>query len=101
MIYVTGERLQSHHVRAVDFGRRWRGLDPAQVYDYLDRVADELDRLHRQLVTANTEAERVRQALRQWQSRQTENRQSENRQSGNRRTENRHAWRAHPVGERR
>ncbi|QKW12495.1 DivIVA domain-containing protein [Verrucosispora sp. NA02020] len=86
MIYVTGERLQSHHVRAVDFGRRWRGLDPAQVYDYLDRVADELDRLQRQLVTANTEAERVRQALRQWQSRQTENRP---------------AWHAHPVGERR
>ncbi|QOC93307.1 DivIVA domain-containing protein [Micromonospora craniellae] len=96
MIYVSGERLQSHHVRAADFGRRWRGLDPAQVYDYLDRVADELDRLHRQLVTANTEAERVRQALRQWQSRQTENRQVEHQ-----RTENRQARHVHPVGERR
>ncbi|MEW2381442.1 DivIVA domain-containing protein [Micromonospora sp. NPDC047707] len=71
MIYVTGERLQAHHVRAATFDIRWRGLDPNQVYDYLHRIADELDRLHRELATANTEAERIRQALRQWQSRHT------------------------------
>ncbi|MEV4202035.1 DivIVA domain-containing protein [Micromonospora globbae] len=69
MIYVTGNRLQAHHVRAAAFVMRWRGLDPAQVYDYLGRVADELDRLRRELTTAHTEAERIRQALRQWQSR--------------------------------
>ncbi|MEU4589815.1 DivIVA domain-containing protein [Micromonospora aurantiaca (nom. illeg.)] len=68
MIYVTGERLLPHHVRAAFFDRRWRGLDPAQVRDHLDRVADELERLSRELVTTRTEAERVRQALRQWQS---------------------------------
>ncbi|MEV6372532.1 DivIVA domain-containing protein [Micromonospora musae] len=71
MIYVTRERLQPPHVRLASFGRRWRGLDPAQVHDYLDRVADELERLRRELTTANTEAERIRQALRQWQSRHT------------------------------
>ncbi|GGM21387.1 hypothetical protein GCM10011608_02560 [Micromonospora sonchi] len=69
MIYLTGKRLHPHHVRAATFDRRWRGIDPAQVYDYLGRVADEMDRLHRELTTANTEAERIRQALRQWQSR--------------------------------
>ncbi|MEV2240798.1 DivIVA domain-containing protein [Micromonospora sp. NPDC049891] len=86
MIYLSGERLQSHHVRAAEFDRRWRGLDPAQVYDYLDRVADELTRLHRELTTANTESERIRQALRQWQSRHTDCRP---------------ATHGHPTGERR
>ncbi|MFG2102516.1 DivIVA domain-containing protein [Micromonospora echinaurantiaca] len=70
MIYVTGERLLPQHVRAAAFDTRWRGLDPAQVHAYLNQLADELDRLHRDLATANTEAERIRQALRQWQSRQ-------------------------------
>jgi len=69
MIYLTGERLRSHQVRAAVFDRRWRGLDPAQVRDHLDSVADEMERLHRELTTARTEAERIRQALRQWQSR--------------------------------
>ncbi|MFC0508243.1 DivIVA domain-containing protein [Micromonospora costi] len=69
MIYVTGERLHPHQVRAAAFDTRWRGLDPDQVYAYLNRAADELERLHRELTTANTEAERIRQALRQWQSR--------------------------------
>ncbi|NJP32043.1 DivIVA domain-containing protein [Micromonospora thermarum] len=69
MIYVTGVRLQAHHVRTATFDTRWRGLDPSQVHDYLNRIADELDRLHRELTTTNTEAERIRQALRQWQSR--------------------------------
>ena len=71
MIYVTGERLHPHHARVAVFDTLWRGLDPNQVNDYLDRIADELDRLHRELATANTEAERIRQALRQWQSRHT------------------------------
>ncbi|MFI7606710.1 DivIVA domain-containing protein [Micromonospora sp. NPDC049366] len=69
MIYLTGERLHPHDLRSAVFDTRWRGLDPDQVLDYLHRVADELERLHRELTTANTEAERTRQALRQWQSR--------------------------------
>lgn len=71
MIYVTGERLLPHLVRAAAFDTCWRGYNPQQVHDYLNRVADELDRLHRDLATANTESERIRQALRQWQSRHT------------------------------
>ncbi|RLP94973.1 DivIVA domain-containing protein [Micromonospora sp. CV4] len=71
MIYLTGERLHPHDVRSAAFDTRWRGLNPDQVNDYLNRVADELECLHRELTTANTEAERVRQALRQWQSRHT------------------------------
>ncbi|WFE39387.1 DivIVA domain-containing protein [Micromonospora sp. WMMD998] len=62
------ERLLPHHVRAVVFDTRWRGLDPVQVRDHLDRVADELERLNRELITARTQNDRVRQALRQWQS---------------------------------
>jgi DivIVA domain-containing protein len=71
MIYVTGERLRPHLIRAAAFDTRWRGYDPDQVHAYLDRVAAELDRLHRELSTATTDAERIRQALRQWQSRHT------------------------------
>lgn len=71
MIYRSGERLGPHLVRAATFRvRRWRGLDPDQVYAFLRRVADEMDRLHRETATARTEAERIRQGLRQWQSRQ-------------------------------
>jgi DivIVA domain-containing protein len=71
MIYRSGQRLHPHDLRAAAFDTRRRGLDPEQVYGYLHRVADELDRLHRELTTATTEAERIRQALRQWQSRHT------------------------------
>ncbi|GIJ77042.1 DivIVA domain-containing protein [Micromonospora phaseoli] len=71
---MTGERPLPQQIRAATFDTRWRGLDPAQVHDYLNRLADELERLHRELTTANTEAERTLQALRQWQSRQTANR---------------------------
>ncbi|WP_433532038.1 DivIVA domain-containing protein [Micromonospora sp. CA-263727] len=71
MIYGTARRLRPHDIRAVTFDTRWRGLDPVQVRDYLSRTADELDQLHRELTTANIEAERIRQALRRWQSRHT------------------------------
>lgn len=96
MIYLSGERLHPHHVRAVEFERRWRGLDPVQVYAYLDRAADEIDRLHRELTTANTEAERIRQALRQWQSRHADRRQAAARQA-----DCRAATHHRPSGERR
>ncbi|WP_329929916.1 DivIVA domain-containing protein [Salinispora tropica] len=63
-------RLFSSQVRAATFARRrWRGLDPEQVYAYLDRVADELELLTREATTARAEGELIRQALRQWQSR--------------------------------
>ncbi|WP_029723602.1 DivIVA domain-containing protein [Salinispora cortesiana] len=67
-------RLFSSQVRAATFARRrWHGdLDPEQVYAYLDRVADELERLTREATTAHAEGELIRQALRQWQSRHTD-----------------------------
>ncbi|MBX7268752.1 DivIVA domain-containing protein [Micromonospora sp. Llam7] len=72
MIYVSGERLHPHHVHVrAAFDTRWRGVDPDQVNDYLNRVADELDRLHRELPPRTPRFERIRQALRQWQSRHT------------------------------
>jgi DivIVA domain-containing protein len=72
MIYVTGERLHPHHIRVAAFDTRWRGLDPEQVHVYLNQIADEIERLRHELTTANTEAERICQALRQWQSRHTD-----------------------------
>jgi DivIVA domain-containing protein len=69
VIYRAGERLGPHEVRAATFGVRWRGLDPGEVYAYLRQVADEMDRLLRETTTAKTESERIRQGLRQWQSR--------------------------------
>ncbi|WP_328345067.1 DivIVA domain-containing protein [Micromonospora sp. NBC_00421] len=73
MIYRAGRRLLPQHVRAVTFGtRRWRGLDPDQVYAFLDQVADELEHLTRDLATATTEGERIRAALRRWGSGHTD-----------------------------
>ena len=69
MIYRSGERIRPHQIRAVTFGSQRRGLDPEEVYAYLSRVADELDHLLRAETTARTEVERIRQGLRQWQSR--------------------------------
>ncbi|WP_230415862.1 cell division protein DivIVA [Micromonospora tarapacensis] len=106
MIYVTGERLHAHHIRAVDIDRRWRGLGPHHVHDYLNRAADEIDRLHRELTTANTEAERIRQALRQWQSRHADCRQAASRRfeaapPGHAHADCRSATYDHPTGEQR
>lgn len=69
MIYLAGDRLHAHHLRTAAFDTRWRGYDPEQVDALLARAADELEGLRRDLSTATTEAERIRQALRQWQSR--------------------------------
>ncbi|MEU8260859.1 DivIVA domain-containing protein [Micromonospora sp. NPDC048999] len=67
------QRLLPRHVRTATFDRRrWRGLDPDQVYAYLGRVADEMERLTRDLATVDAEGQRIRQALKQWQSRHTE-----------------------------
>jgi DivIVA domain-containing protein len=58
-------------VRAVRFGRApWRrGLDPDEVYELLDWVADELDLRAREVASALAEADRVKEALRRWQTR--------------------------------
>ncbi|MEN3613856.1 DivIVA domain-containing protein [Plantactinospora sp. ZYX-F-223] len=61
--------VQPSQVRAATFRSRWRGLDPEQVYAYLRRLADELEGLRRAESAARAEAERIRQGLRQCQSR--------------------------------
>lgn len=70
-MYRSGERLRPHLVRVAStvMHRRWRGLDPEEVYAYLHLVAEEMERLAHEAATAKTEAERVRQGLRQWQAR--------------------------------
>ncbi|GAA3738719.1 hypothetical protein GCM10022225_22110 [Plantactinospora mayteni] len=71
MIYRSGERLRPAVIRVASavMRRRWRGLDPEEVYEFLRLVANEVERLEREATTARTQAERVRQGLRQWQSR--------------------------------
>lgn len=70
LIYRSGERIEPYQVRAATFStRRWRGLDPDEVYAYLREVADEMDRLLREGTTARTETGRIREGLRQWRSR--------------------------------
>ncbi|MEQ4302655.1 DivIVA domain-containing protein [Plantactinospora sp. B6F1] len=69
MSYRAGRRIQPAQVRAAAFRSRWRGLDPEEVYDYLGRLADELEHLRRAERVARTEAERFRQAMLHWQSR--------------------------------
>jgi hypothetical protein len=44
-------------------------LDPDEVYGLLDGVADELDLRAREVAAALAEADRVREALRRWQTR--------------------------------
>ncbi|MFY1697015.1 MULTISPECIES: hypothetical protein [unclassified Solwaraspora] len=80
---VRRSRLTGPAVRAMRFlPRRWRGgLDPDEVYGYLERVADEVDELRRELRMAWTEADRVRNALREWQTEQFEARFDPQRQA--------------------
>ncbi|OZV75544.1 cell division protein DivIVA [Micromonospora echinospora] len=68
MIYLTGKRLGPHQIRSVEFDRCWRGLAPDQVRSHLDRVAGEVERLHRHIRAVEADGDRIRQALRCWQS---------------------------------
>ncbi|MFC7548096.1 DivIVA domain-containing protein [Plantactinospora sp. GCM10030261] len=64
-------RLDVYEVRRPRFrARPWRrgGLDPSEVYDFLERAADEIDLLHRELVAGQAEIERLRVALHHWQT---------------------------------
>jgi DivIVA domain-containing protein len=80
MIYRVGQRILPYQIRTKVFTRRRRGLDPQEVYAFLDQVADELDRVLQDGYIAHTEAERIRQGLRQWQTRHAHCHQSQTQQ---------------------
>lgn len=54
------------------FGRR--GLDPTEVDEFLRRVAGDLAYLYATLDRAREENERIKSALREWQTRQARHR---------------------------
>lgn len=78
-------RLDPSRIRSVRFSRRsWRrGLDPDEVYAFLARMADEVELLRRDIRVARDDADRVKNALRNWQTRNA--RAVDNRWRGDRR----------------
>ncbi|MEV6813507.1 DivIVA domain-containing protein [Micromonospora sp. NPDC051296] len=68
--YGTGRpaRLTPHELRTRTFAPRRRGVDPDQVREFQTTVADELADLHQQIRTLAQENERLKRALRDWQS---------------------------------
>ncbi|MEW2589808.1 DivIVA domain-containing protein [Micromonospora aurantiaca] len=69
-IYLTGlpARMTPHEVRTHAFDARRRGVDPDQVREFQARVADELTELHRQVRLLAQENDRLKRALRDWQT---------------------------------
>nr|WP_239098221.1 DivIVA domain-containing protein [Micromonospora qiuiae] len=61
-------QVRAWRFRACRFGRR--GLDPNEVHEFLDRVADDLAAVYDALGNSVQEAVRFRDALRGWQSEQ-------------------------------
>ncbi|MFR9777799.1 DivIVA domain-containing protein [Micromonospora sp. MS34] len=69
-LYGTGQpaRLTPHEVRTRTFDLRRRGVDPDQVRDFQAQVADELTDLHRRMRLLTEENDRLKRALRDWQT---------------------------------
>lgn len=63
-------RLRPCQVRQRRFATTWRGLHPVEVASYLDRVADDLTSLYKELAYVHDENQRIKEALRRWQSSQ-------------------------------
>ncbi|MGC5021455.1 DivIVA domain-containing protein [Micromonospora sp. DT47] len=63
-------------VRERRFRETRRGLDPAEVQAFLDRVAGDLDAAYRALRDSRLETARIRDALRRWQSEQAQRAQA-------------------------
>lgn len=62
--------LRPWQVRGRHFTITRRGLDPAEVAAFLDRVAHDLDSLYARLAVSDDENRRIKDALRRWQSSQ-------------------------------
>ena len=65
-------QVRERRFRPTRFGRR--GLDPEDVQEFLDRVADDLATIYAELGTSRQETSRIKDALRRWQSEQAERR---------------------------
>jgi DivIVA domain-containing protein len=66
-LYGTGW-LTPYEVRTREFTARRRGVDPEQVRDFQRELADDLTTLYQELTILNQENERLKRALRDWQS---------------------------------
>ncbi|MEW2442724.1 DivIVA domain-containing protein [Micromonospora marina] len=64
-------------VRQRQFGWSRRGFDPIEVRQFLDRVAGDLAAAHDALANSRRDHERIRDALRRWQSEQFRTRLAE------------------------
>ncbi|SCL51138.1 DivIVA domain-containing protein [Micromonospora yangpuensis] len=68
---VAGGRLRPWQVRDRLFTPRGRhGVDAAEVRAFLDRVADDLAACYAEVAATHERADRIRDALREWQSEQ-------------------------------
>ncbi|OHX01931.1 DivIVA domain-containing protein [Micromonospora sp. WMMB235] len=69
-VYLTGlpSRLTPHEVRTHTFDTHRRGVDPDRVREFQTMVADELTDLHRQVRLLAQENDRLKRALRDWQT---------------------------------
>ncbi|HEX6968762.1 MAG TPA: DivIVA domain-containing protein [Micromonosporaceae bacterium] len=64
-------RLTPALIRNHRFRTRWRGLDPDEVYEFMNALADEIALMSRELLIANQENDRIKKALKDWQTRHT------------------------------
>ncbi|MFC4019992.1 DivIVA domain-containing protein [Micromonospora sp. GCM10011542] len=61
-------RLTPHEVRTREFAARQRGVDPDEVREFQARVADELTMLNEAVRLLSQENDRIKRALRNWQT---------------------------------
>ncbi|RKN22601.1 DivIVA domain-containing protein [Micromonospora musae] len=61
-------RLTPHEVRTREFAARRRGVDPDEVREFQARMADELATLNETVRLLSQENDRVKRALRDWQT---------------------------------
>lgn len=62
-------QVRERRFRSTPLGRR--GLDPQEVGEFLDRVAGDLAAVYDALAQSRRETDRIKDALRRWQSEQT------------------------------
>ncbi|MEV0879157.1 DivIVA domain-containing protein [Micromonospora echinofusca] len=60
--------MTPHEVRTREFAARRRGVDPVEVREFLARVSDELAMLNETVRLLSQENDRIKRALRDWQT---------------------------------